>query len=176
MVSDSNGDHSAPPTRMLCSFEPCRYAILVNTIWLLSTCSSLSCGLAVAFRLVQQWVRKHLKLTRHADTLIHHIRILAFLSSYVQVSQVRMFVESVPPTARGILPLCSWPHRISSCHQRQGCAGCPHSHLFLYRHLYHRYRPPRNNSTVSLPDPVYFGSLAPHASCHRRLSLTVPLL
>ncbi len=91
LVEISNGDHLTPPA--LDSFEPRSYAIHVNILWFLSLSISLSCGLGAT--LVQQWVRRYLQLTRHADTPIHRVRIRTFLFSGIQEFQVRMFVEIV---------------------------------------------------------------------------------
>ena len=54
---------------------------------------SLSCGLGAT--LVQQWVRRYLKLTRHSETPIHRVRIRTFLFHGIKQFQVRLVVENI---------------------------------------------------------------------------------
>lgn len=74
-------------------FTPRRGAVRVNILWFLSLCISLSCGLLAT--LVQQWVRRCLKLVRYSDTPVHHVRVRTFLFFGVEAFQVRMIVENI---------------------------------------------------------------------------------
>jgi hypothetical protein len=58
------------------------YAIHVNMFWFLSLCVSLSCDLSAT--LVQPWVRRYLKFTRHSETPTHRVRTRAFLFAGIQ--------------------------------------------------------------------------------------------
>ncbi|KAH9976534.1 hypothetical protein BJV74DRAFT_967626, partial [Russula compacta] len=88
----SNGDHLTAPT--IDTFKPTRNAIQVNILWFLSLCLSLSCGLAAT--LVQQWVRRYLRLTKRAEeSPLHRVRIRAFLYNGIQEFHIRLIVENV---------------------------------------------------------------------------------
>jgi hypothetical protein len=54
---------------------------------------SLSCGLGAT--LVQQWVRRYLKLTRHSESPLHRVRVRTFLFHGIKEFQVRLVVENI---------------------------------------------------------------------------------
>jgi uncharacterized protein DUF6535 len=91
LVGISNGDRLTPPT--LDSFTPQRYAIHVNILWFLSLVMSLSCGLGAT--LVQQWVRRYMRLTQHSDTPSHRVRVRTFLFAGIRDFHVRLVVENI---------------------------------------------------------------------------------
>jgi hypothetical protein len=65
----------------------------VNILWFLSLCLSLFCGLIAL--LVQQWVRRYLRLTQRADTPLRRVRIRTFLFDGMQDFHIRWVVENV---------------------------------------------------------------------------------
>lgn len=87
----SNGTPLTPPA--LEPFTPRRYAVRVNILWFLSLCVSLSCGLLAT--LVQQWVRRCLKLIRYSETPVHRVRVRTFLFFGVEEFQIRLIVENI---------------------------------------------------------------------------------
>lgn len=91
LVGISNGSSLTLPT--LDPFTPQRYAVRVNILWFLSLCISLSCGLLAT--LVQQWVRRCLKLIRYSETPVHRVRVRTFLFFGIEEFQVRMIVENI---------------------------------------------------------------------------------
>src|SRR5216684_6392714 len=91
LVEISNGDHLTPPA--LDSFEPRSYAIHVNILWFLSLSISLSCGLGAT--LVQQWVRRYMRLTQDSDTPSHRVRVRTFLFAGIRDFHVRLVVENI---------------------------------------------------------------------------------
>jgi hypothetical protein len=91
LVGISNENPLTLPT--LDPFTPQRYAVRVNIVWFLSLCISLSCGLLAT--LVQQWVRRCLKLIRYSETPVHRVRVRTFLFFGVEEFQVRMIVENI---------------------------------------------------------------------------------
>jgi len=91
LVGISNGDRLTP--QPLDSFTPKRYAIHVNILWFLSLVISLSCGLGAT--LVQQWVRRYLRLTQHSDTPAHRVRVRTFLFRGMRDFHVRLVVENI---------------------------------------------------------------------------------
>ena len=88
----SNSDRLTPPSS-LDSFKPPRYAIHVNILWFLSLVITLSCGLGAT--LVQQWVRRYLRLAQHSDTPAHRVRVRTFLYAGVKEFHVRLIVENI---------------------------------------------------------------------------------
>ncbi|KAI0298306.1 hypothetical protein BC826DRAFT_907152 [Russula brevipes] len=74
-------------------FEPKRWAVHVNILWFLSLCLSLFCGLIAL--LVQQWVRRYLRLTQRADTPLRRVRVRTFLFDGMQDFHIRWAVENV---------------------------------------------------------------------------------
>jgi hypothetical protein len=91
LVGISNGEHLNPPSTD--AFKPPRYAIRVNILWFISLIMSLSCGLGAT--LVQQWVRRYLKLTRHSEMPMHRVRIRTYLFRGMKEFQVRLVVENI---------------------------------------------------------------------------------
>ena len=91
LVGIANGDRLTSPS--LDSFKPPRYAIQVNILWFLSLVMTLSCGLGAT--LVQQWVRRYLRLTQHSDTPAHRVRIRTFLFAGIKEFEVRLVVENI---------------------------------------------------------------------------------
>ncbi|KAH9957473.1 hypothetical protein BJV74DRAFT_420364 [Russula compacta] len=88
----SNGNRFTTPT--LDSFKPTRNAIQVNILWFLSLCLSLSCGLAAT--LVQQWIRRYLRLTRRSESSpLSRVRVRAFLFHGIEEFHIRWVVENV---------------------------------------------------------------------------------
>ena len=87
----ANGDRLTPPS--LDSFKPQRYAIHVNILWFLSLVIALSCGLGAT--LVQQWVRRYLRLTQHSDTPVHRVRVRTFLYAGMNEFHVCLIVENI---------------------------------------------------------------------------------
>jgi hypothetical protein len=65
----------------------------VNILWFLSLCISLFCGLGAL--LVQQWVRRYLRLTQYPDTPLRRVRIRTFFYDGMQDFQVRWVVENI---------------------------------------------------------------------------------
>lgn len=91
LVGISNGDRLTPPS--LDSFKPPRYAIHVNILWFLSLVITLSCGLGAT--LVQQWVRRYLRLTQRSDTPAHRVRVRTFFFAGINEFRVRLIVENI---------------------------------------------------------------------------------
>jgi hypothetical protein len=91
LASLSNGDHFTPPT--LDAFQAPRFAIHVNILWFLSLCMSLACGLGAT--LVQQWVRRYLRLTQRSDTPVNRVRVRTFLYQGIQDFHVNWVVENI---------------------------------------------------------------------------------
>jgi len=65
----------------------------VNILWFLSLVITLSCGLGAT--LVQQWVRRYLRLAQHSDTPAHRVRVRTFLYAGVKEFHVRLIVENI---------------------------------------------------------------------------------
>ena len=74
-------------------FKPPRFAIHVNILWFLSLCMALACGLGAT--LVQQWVRRYTKLTKHPDSPTNRVRIRTFLFEGIKRFHVRWVVENI---------------------------------------------------------------------------------
>ena len=87
----SNGVHLTPQS--LDSFKPPRFAIHVNILWFLSLVITLACGLGAT--LVQQWVRRYLRLTQQTDTPAHRVRVRTFLFAGIEEFHVRLIVENI---------------------------------------------------------------------------------
>ena len=88
----SNGDRLTPPT-LDDTFRPPRYAIHVNILWFLSLCLSLACGLGAT--LVQQWLRRYIRLTQHSDAPLRRVRMRAFLFKGIRDFHVSWVVENI---------------------------------------------------------------------------------
>ena len=87
----SNGDRFTPPT--LDTFRPPRRAIHVNILWFLSLCLSLACGLGAT--LVQQWLRRYIRLTQHSDAPLRRVRMRAYLWQGFENFHVHWVVENI---------------------------------------------------------------------------------
>ena len=88
----SNGQRLTPPI-FDDTFTPPRYAIHVNILWFLSLCLSLACGLGAT--LVQQWLRRYIRLTQYPDVPIRRVRVRMFLFEGIQAFHVRRVVENI---------------------------------------------------------------------------------
>ena len=88
----SNGDRLTPPT-LDDTFRPPRFAIHVNILWFLSLCLSLACGLGAT--LVQQWLRRYIRLTQHPDAPLRRVRMRAFLFKGIRDFHVGWVVENI---------------------------------------------------------------------------------
>lgn len=86
----SNGDRVTPPT--LDTFQPERWAIRVNILWFLSLCLGLGCDMWAT--LVQQWVRRYIRLTQYSDAPIRRVRIRMFLFEGIQDFHISWVVEN----------------------------------------------------------------------------------
>ena len=86
----SNGDRVTPPT--LDAFRPERWAIRVNILWFLSLCLGLGCGMGAT--LVQQWVRRYIRLTQYSDAPIRRVRIRMYLFEGIQYFHISWVVEN----------------------------------------------------------------------------------
>ena len=75
------------------SFTPRPGVVRVNILWFLSLCISLSCGLLAT--LVQQWVRRCLKLVRYSETPVQRVRVRTSLVFGVEAFKVRMIVDNI---------------------------------------------------------------------------------
>jgi len=75
------------------TFRPPRYAIHVNILWFLSLCLALGCGLGAT--LVQQWLRRYIRLTQHPDAPVHRVRMRAFLFKGIRDFHVGWVVENI---------------------------------------------------------------------------------
>jgi hypothetical protein len=100
LVGVANGN-PLPPVIVLDSFTPGHDAVRVNVLWFLSLCISLSCGLLAT--LVQQWVRRYLKLTRYSEKPVHRVRVRTFLAFGVEEFQVRVIVENISLLLHGAI-------------------------------------------------------------------------
>ncbi|KAH9991403.1 hypothetical protein BJV77DRAFT_540601 [Russula vinacea] len=129
---------------------------------------SLSCGLGAT--LVQQWVRRYLKLTRHSERQYTR-QNRTFLFHGIKQFQVRLVVENISLLLHAAIFLFLPARRIPFFYQRRSRAGCPCSHLFLCRILRHPHRSPRHIPTMSLPDPTNLGFLV-HAHVITVVSLS----
>jgi len=94
LASISNGERLTPPT--LETFQPRRYVIHVNILWFLSLCLSLGCGLGAT--LVQQWLRRYIRLTQYSDAPVCRVRIRTFLFNGIQDFHVSWIVENTSIT------------------------------------------------------------------------------
>ena len=92
IVDVSNGTRLTPPT-LNDKFTPPRRAIHVNILWFLSVCLSLACGLAAS--LVQQWLRRYIRLTQHPDVPRRRARVRIFLFEGIQAFHVGRVVENI---------------------------------------------------------------------------------
>ena len=75
-------------------FSPPTYAVLVNALWFLSLVISLICALLAT--LLQQWVRRYLKVTQSRYSLHKRARIRAFLAEGVEELFLPWTVEVLP--------------------------------------------------------------------------------
>ncbi|KAI0246552.1 hypothetical protein BJV78DRAFT_1134958, partial [Lactifluus subvellereus] len=63
--ASTNGSHIPIPSTLphpSTPFSPPKYAIWVNSLWILSLAISLTCGLLAT--LLQQWARRYIKITQ----------------------------------------------------------------------------------------------------------------
>lgn len=88
----SNGERLTPPV-FDDTFTPSRYAIHVNILWFLSLCLSLACG--VGATLVQQWLRRYIRLTQYPDMPIRRVRARMFLFEGMKAFHVSQVVENI---------------------------------------------------------------------------------
>ena len=64
----------------------------MNILWSLSLCLSLACGLGAT--LVQQWLRRYIRLTQYSDTSVCRVRIRTFLFKGIHGFHVSWMVEN----------------------------------------------------------------------------------
>ena len=93
VISDPNQPNiplpSSPPP-----FSPPNYAIWVNALWFLSLVISLTCALLAT--LLQQWVRRYLKITQSRYAPHKQAQIRAFLAEGVEKHLLPWIVETLP--------------------------------------------------------------------------------
>jgi hypothetical protein len=75
-------------------FSPPTYAIWVNSLWFLSLVISITCALLAT--LLQQWVRRYLKVTQTRSSLHKRARIRSFFAEGVKNSILPWVVEALP--------------------------------------------------------------------------------
>ena len=85
----SNSLPTSPP-----SFSPPAYAVLVNSLWFLSLCISITCALLAT--LLQQWARRYLRVTQPHYSLPKRARIRSFFAEGVEKSLLPLAVEALP--------------------------------------------------------------------------------
>ena len=88
----SNGERLSPPI-FDDTFTPSRYAIHVNILWFFSLCLSLACG--VGATLVQQWLRRYIRLTQYPDAPTRRVRVRMFLFEGMKSFHVSRVVENI---------------------------------------------------------------------------------
>jgi hypothetical protein len=74
-------------------FRAQRAFVHVNILWFLSLCLSLGCGLFAT--LVQQWLRRYMRLTQHSSDPIIRVRIRMFLFTGIHKFNVRWVAENI---------------------------------------------------------------------------------
>ncbi|KAH9055326.1 hypothetical protein EDB87DRAFT_1567519, partial [Lactarius vividus] len=97
LLADANGSQVSIPSTLsnpASSFTPPKYAIWVNTLWFLSLIISLTCALLAT--LLQQWVRRYIKLTQARSSPHTRGRIRAFFSEGVDNLHLPRVVEALP--------------------------------------------------------------------------------
>ncbi|KAI0250367.1 hypothetical protein BJV78DRAFT_1128144, partial [Lactifluus subvellereus] len=75
-------------------FSPPKYAIWVNSLWVLSLAISLTCGLLAT--LLQQWARRYIKMIQPRYSLYKRAQIRAFFAEGVDKSHLPWAVEMLP--------------------------------------------------------------------------------
>ncbi|KAH9174534.1 hypothetical protein EDB89DRAFT_549142 [Lactarius sanguifluus] len=97
LLADANGSQVSIPSTLsnpASSFTPSKYAIWVNTLWFLSLAISLTCALLAT--LLQQWVRRYIKLTQARSSPHTRGRIRAFFSEGVDNFRLPRVVDALP--------------------------------------------------------------------------------
>ncbi|KAI0264201.1 hypothetical protein BC834DRAFT_275613 [Gloeopeniophorella convolvens] len=76
------------------TFSPSKSAVWINVLWFLSLVISLTCALLAT--LLQQWVRRYLRLTQTRYQPHKRARIRAFFSEGVEKCRLPQVVEALP--------------------------------------------------------------------------------
>ena len=71
-----------------------KFAVLVNSLWLLSLLISITCALLAIS--LQQWARRHAKVTPPRYSLPEQARMRAFFANGIETQNFELFVEALP--------------------------------------------------------------------------------
>ncbi|KAH9963782.1 hypothetical protein BC827DRAFT_1266131 [Russula dissimulans] len=71
-----------------------KFAVLVNSLWLLSLLISITCALLAIS--LQQWARRHAKVTPPRYSLPEQARMRAFFANGIETQNFTLFVEALP--------------------------------------------------------------------------------
>jgi Family of unknown function (DUF6535) len=94
LLADPNISHTATPA-IPPPFSPPRYAVWVNSLWLLSLVISLTCALLAT--LLQQWARRYLTVTQPPRLSPHkRARIRSFFAGGAKKFHLPLVVETLP--------------------------------------------------------------------------------
>ena len=97
LLAAANGTQVSIPSTLsnpASSFTPPRFAIWVNSLWFLSLAISLTCALLAT--LLQQWVRRYIKITQFRSSPHTRGRTRAFFSEGIDKLHLPRVVEALP--------------------------------------------------------------------------------